>query len=57
VDLVTRMRNQHLDREIAELRAILNHPNTSDVARMELIQHQASLRTAKTVRITPSPQE
>ena len=57
VDLVTRMRNQHLDREIAELRAILNHPNTSDVARMELIQHQASLRTAKTVRITPSPQQ
>ena len=53
MDLVTRMRNQHQDREIAELRAILNHPNTSDVARMELIHHQASLRTSKSIPITP----
>ncbi len=47
LDLATRFRNQHLDLEIARMRTLLNHPQSSEAERMELVRQQSELRLAK----------
>jgi DNA primase len=53
VDLVTRLRNQHFDREIGRLRARLNHPDTTDSERTDLVRQQTELRIAKAQPLAP----
>jgi DNA primase len=46
-DLAVRLRNQHLDREIANLARRLSLPETAEADRVEMLRQQAALRQAK----------
>jgi DNA primase len=46
-DLATRLRNQHLDRQLAALMQQMNQPELSEASRLELLQQQMEMRALK----------
>jgi DNA primase len=46
-DVVLKLRNQHMDRELAVLMQQMNHPHTSEEQRLELLHRQQELRAMK----------
>jgi DNA primase len=52
-DVVLRLRNQHLERQLAALTQIISHPETTEDRRLELLHQQQALREAKRLPLAP----
>ena len=52
-DIVLRLRNQFLDRQLAALTQQISHPETSEARRLELLHQQQALREAKRQPLAP----
>jgi DNA primase len=52
-DIVLKLRNQHLDRQLAQLTTRAAHPGVTDEAGLELLREQQTLRQLKRQPLTP----
>ena len=52
-DIILRLRNEALDRQITVLRTKISHPDTLETEREELLRLQLTLRTAKRLPLSP----
>lgn len=55
LDIVRRLRDQYLDRQLTSLSMRISHPETSDDQKLELLREQQELKQLKRQPLTPLP--